>query len=162
MPAAIVSSFMVLTAAVIRWAPTAWTPPATRFGRWSIISGDFAATTLSEVVNFVYTSDNHYGIIRPIFRGNFNVPSPVVNEAMIARMNTLPAQSFPNDGGVGAGQSVGHVDFLMDTGDLANRSESQSAIAATNITYLGAGISYPGNSALHGSRFRRDLGTMAA
>ncbi len=116
---------------------------------WAVVnhSGDFGATPLSDIVNFVYTSDNHYGIVRPIFRGNFNVPSPVVNEAMIARMNTLPAQSFPNDGGVGAGQSVGHVDFLMDTGDLANRSESQSAIAATNITYLGAGVSYPGNSA---------------
>ena len=115
---------------------------------WAVVnhSGDFTATTLSEIVNFVYTSDNHYGIVRPLFRGNFNVPSPVVNQAMIARMNTLPANMFPNDGGVGAGQSVGHVDFLMDTGDLANRSELQSAIAATNITYLGASVSYPGNA----------------
>jgi DNA repair exonuclease SbcCD nuclease subunit len=115
---------------------------------WTVVNhqGDFAATTLSEVVNFVYTSDNHYGIVRPIFRGTFNVSGQTVNEAMIARMNTLPAQSFPNDGGVAAGQAVGNVDFLMDTGDIANRSEPQTAIVATNITYLGASVSYPGNA----------------
>ena len=115
---------------------------------WAVINhqGDFAAAKLSEVINFVYTSDNHYGIVRPIFRGSFNVSGQTVNEAMIARMNTLPAQSFPNDGGVAAGLMVGTVDFLMDTGDIANRSESQSAIVPTNITYLGTGVSYPGNS----------------
>jgi hypothetical protein len=116
---------------------------------WAVVnhSGDFAATSLSEIVNFVYTSDNHYGIVRPIFRGNFNVGGQTVNEAMITRMNSLPAQSFPNDGGVAAGQTVGQVDFLMDTGDIANRSESQSAISSSTVDYLGSNVSYPGNAA---------------
>ncbi len=117
---------------------------------WAVVNhqGDFAAATASAIVNFVYTSDNHYGIVRPLFRGNFNVTGQAVNEAMIARMNTLPVQLFPNDGGVAAGQSVGTVDFLMDTGDIANRSESQSAIAANAaLDYLGSIVNYPGNSA---------------
>ena len=104
-------------------------------------------TYRSDIVNFIYTSDNHYGIVRPIFRGSFNVPGQTVNEAMIDKMNSLPGQTFPNDGGVGAGQSVGHIDFLVDTGDFANRSESQSAIPAnTNLSYLGGTVNYPGYS----------------
>jgi len=116
---------------------------------WAVVNhqGDFAAKALNEVVNFIYTSDNHYGIVRPIFRGNFNVTGQAVNEAMIARMNTLPTQSFPNDSGVAAGQPIGQVDFLMDTGDIANRSESSSAIAANHsLSYLGSTLDYPGQA----------------
>lgn len=89
-------------------------------------------------------ADNHYGIVRPIFRGGFNVAGQTVNEAMIARMNTLPAQSFPSDGGVAAGQAVGQVDFLMDTGDIANRSETGSIAANHSLSYLGATVDYSG------------------
>ena len=116
---------------------------------WAVVNhqGDFSAKLLNEVVNFIYTSDNHYGIVRPIFRGGFNVTGQAVNEAMIARMNTLPTQTFPSDGGVAAGQTVGQVDFLMDTGDIANRSESSSAIAANHsLSYLGNTVDYPGQT----------------
>jgi len=100
------------------------------------------------LVNFIYTSDNHYGIVRPIFQGGFNVPSQTVNEAMIDKMNVLPGLSFPSDGGLGAGQNIGHIDFLVATGDFANRSESQSAIAANHsLSYLGNTVDYPGNPA---------------
>ena len=117
---------------------------------WAVVNhpGDFAAAALSEIVNFIYTSDNHYGITRAFFQGGTNVTGQMVNEAMVAKMNTLPGLTFPNDGGVGAGQPVGHIDFLMDTGDIANRTESQSAVAAiNNLNYLGNLTNYPGNSA---------------
>ena len=117
---------------------------------WAVLNhaSDFVATTLGDIVNFVYTSDNHYGIVRPFFRGGVNVSAQTVNEAMIAKMNTLPSLTFPNDGGVGAGQLVGHIDFLVDTGDLANRSEPQAAVGAiNNVSYLGATVNYPGNAA---------------
>jgi len=113
---------------------------------WAVVNhqGNFAAKLVNEVVNFIYTSDNHYGIVRPIFRGAYNVGGQTVNEAMIARMNTLPTQVFPNDGGVAAGQTVGQVDFLMDTGDIANRSESSSIAAISSLSYLGTTVNYPG------------------
>ena len=136
---------------------------------WAVVNhqGDFAAALVSGVVNFLYTSDNHYGIIRPIFQGGFNVSAQAVNEAMIAKMNTIPAQTFPADGGVAAGQTVGQVDFLVTTGDLANRSETNSSITAKNFTYLGNSVSYPGSasyvtpvSAVTWSQFQNDyLGT---
>ncbi len=116
---------------------------------WAVVNhdGDFAAKALSDVVNFVYTSDNHYGITRPFFQGGTNVPSQLVNEAMIAKMNALPGLSFPNDGGVGAGQTIGQVDFLITTGDIANRTESQSAATASTVNYLGnPSYYYPGNA----------------
>lgn len=113
---------------------------------WAVVNhqGDFAAKTVNEVVNFIYTSDNHYGIVRPLFRGGVNVTGQAVNEAMIARMNTLPTQSFPSDGGVAAGQPVGQVDFLMDTGDIANRAETGSIAANHSLSYLGNTVDYPG------------------
>ena len=115
---------------------------------WAVVNhqGDFAAKSVNEVVNFIYTSDNHYGIVRPLFRGGFNVTGQAVNEAMIARMNTLPTQLFPNDGGVASGQQVGQVDFLMDTGDIANRSETGSIAVNHSLSYLGNTVDYPGQA----------------
>src|ERR1700744_1409745 len=47
------------------------------------------------LLQFVYTSDVHYGITRPRFRGADSVPSRVVNEAMIAAINLLPGSRLP-------------------------------------------------------------------
>jgi hypothetical protein len=77
----------------------------------------------SNRVQFVFTSDAHYGITRSAFRGAVNVDAHVVNAAMIARINGLSGLSFPRDGGLGAGQSVGPLDFLVEAGDIANREE---------------------------------------
>jgi hypothetical protein len=46
---------------------------------------------------------------------------------MIARINSLPGLRFPSDGGLRAGQSVGPLDFLVEAGDIANRSEDVGA-----------------------------------
>jgi 3',5'-cyclic AMP phosphodiesterase CpdA len=74
-------------------------------------------------IQFVFTSDLHYGITRPAFRGNSDVDSQVVNRALVAQINRIPEAVFPNDGGNGADQLVGSFDFMAIGGDVANRAE---------------------------------------
>lgn len=74
-------------------------------------------------VTFVLTSDVHFGITRPRFRGQTFVNSTVVNAALVDSLNALPSQTLPLDGGLRAGQPIGHIDFVAITGDLANREE---------------------------------------
>ena len=73
---------------------------------------------------FVFTSDAHYGLTRPSFRGARNVDAHAVNAALVARINALPAARFPNDGGVRAGELVGPIDFIAEGGDITNREEA--------------------------------------
>src|SRR5262249_22906151 len=96
-------------------------------------------------VQFVVTSDAHFGITRASFRGRENVDGAVVNAALADRLNQLPSSSFPADGGLRAGQRIGAVDFIAETGDVANREEvgtpslAQSAAkswAQFELTYL--------------------------
>lgn len=81
-------------------------------------------------MQFVFTSDVHYGITRGHFRGADSVPSTVVNRAMIAAINQLPGLSLPQDGGAGAGLRVSRVDAILITGDIANREETGVQSAA--------------------------------
>ncbi|HEY2380924.1 MAG TPA: metallophosphoesterase, partial [Terriglobia bacterium] len=86
-------------------------------------------------IQFIFTADSHYGLTRPAFRGATNVDAHVVNAAMIAKMNSLPGDTLPADGGLRSGQRVGPIDFLVDGGDIANREEAgerpiQSAAAS--------------------------------
>jgi len=90
------------------------------------ISGKVTATfsdTTNQVIQFVFTSDVHYGITRKAFRGNENVDAHIVNTAMIAQINTLPGIVLPDDKGVRSGKKIGCVDYLVETGDIANRQE---------------------------------------
>jgi len=77
-------------------------------------------------VNIVFTSDAHYGITRAKFRGDTNVPGYQVNAAMISQINTLPATNLPS------GAAVGPIDYLIQTGDIANRMEVPIQSAATS------------------------------
>jgi hypothetical protein len=77
----------------------------------------------SEIVQFVFTSDAHYGLKRQAFRGRSNVDAHTVNAAMIAKINTLAGVRLPKDGGLRAGEQVGAVDFVAEAGDIANRQE---------------------------------------
>jgi len=78
---------------------------------------------ISPIVQIVYTSDQHYGITRPRFHQVSNVNAQPVNQDMIRKMNALPNLTVPNDGGVNAGATVGGIDYLIETGDMANREE---------------------------------------
>jgi hypothetical protein len=91
-----------------------------------------SAPAQDRVLQFVFTSDVHYGITRPHFRGADSVPSTVVNRAMIAAIDRLPESVIPGDEGVGAGQKIGHLEAILITGDIANREEKgiQSAAAS--------------------------------
>lgn len=83
------------------------------------------------LIQMVFTSDAHYGFFRKHFRGDTNVAAHVVNAAMIKQINTVPYLTLPADGGIGAGKKVEYVDYLVQTGDIANRMEIplQSATA---------------------------------
>ena len=83
-------------------------------------------------IEMVFTSDAHYAITRKKFRGDTNVDAHVVNAAMIRQINSVPGLTLPPDGGVASGQKVQAVDYLIQTGDIANRMEVpyQSAAAS--------------------------------
>jgi hypothetical protein len=74
-------------------------------------------------VQIIFTSDSHFGYSRSAFRGDSNVSAFVVNEAMVNKMNTLPNLTLPTDSGACAGLSICEIDYLINTGDIANRSE---------------------------------------
>jgi calcineurin-like phosphoesterase family protein len=61
-------------------------------------------------IQFVFTSDAHYGIVRPHFRGHDNVEAHIVNAALVEAINR-----------------VGPLDFVAEGGDLANREEVTEA-----------------------------------
>ncbi|NTW48180.1 MAG: hypothetical protein HGB19_00320 [Chlorobiales bacterium] len=91
-------------------------------------------TTTQTQVQFLYTSDPHYGITRPSFQGSSTVTGHAVNAAMIAKMNTISDLTLPADGGVNAGNKVGGIDFIAQTGDIGNRMETSAGVqsAATS------------------------------
>jgi 3',5'-cyclic AMP phosphodiesterase CpdA len=86
----------------------------------------------SPVINMVFSSDAHYGISRGKFRGDSNVISHEVNAAMIKEINTMPYLTLPFDGGVNSGKTVGAVDYVIQTGDIANRMEVPIQSAASS------------------------------
>ncbi len=68
-------------------------------------------------IEFIFTSDAHYGLTRPAFRGGANVDAHVVNAAMVARMNAL----------------ADPVDFIVEAGDIANREETTGSVTGGAI-----------------------------
>ena len=75
-------------------------------------------------LQFLFSSDAHYGIARANFRGATDVDAHVVNAAMVLKMNGISRMKLAADGGVGGGAPVGPIDFLVEAGDIANREES--------------------------------------
>lgn len=76
------------------------------------------------VVKFIFTSDLHYGITRPRFHQAGSVDAQVVNRAMIRKMNAVSGMKAPSDSGTLAGSLVGSIEYLLTTGDYANRQET--------------------------------------
>ncbi len=90
----------------------------------------FITTTIcAEVLHIVYVSDTHYGISKD-FRGQTGVSSREINRAMIEKINTLPALTLPQQSGtVGGGEKIGHIEALINTGDITNRMQSDALSA---------------------------------
>ena len=97
-----------------------------------ILSWDVDARHRPELVQLIFTSDSHFGIKRLAFQGDSNVYANVVNAAMVAKMNTLPSAKLPEDQGVNSGNLIGNIDYLLNTGDIANREEVGIQNAATS------------------------------
>ena len=87
------------------------------------VSVEGSPVPVSPIVQMIYTSDQHYGITRPRFHQVSNVNAQPVNQDMLRKMNALPGLTIPKDGGVHAGETVGGIDYLIETGDIANREE---------------------------------------
>lgn len=88
-------------------------------------------------IQFIFTSDAHYGLTRPAFRGASNVDAHTVNAAMMRSINGVGVARFPHDRGLRAGETVGPIDFLVEGGDVANRSEEigTSAIQSAAVSW---------------------------
>ena len=90
-----------------------------------------APETAPQIIQMVYTSDMHFGVTRAAFRGATAVDAQVVNAAMVAKINTLASVTLPSDTGVAAGQTMGGVDIIINTGGISNREEPPVPSAAT-------------------------------
>ena len=90
---------------------------------------------LSSVIQFVYSSDAHFGVTRATFQGGININSSVVNAKMVEKINSLPSLIIPADNGVNAGKLVGGIDYFINTGDFSNREESSSSIQSASISW---------------------------
>jgi DNA repair exonuclease SbcCD nuclease subunit len=76
------------------------------------------------VMQFVFTSDSHYGLTKATFRGASNATAQTVNSALVNQINNMSSATLPADNGVKAGLQVGSIDFVVNTGDIANRQET--------------------------------------
>ena len=102
---------------------------------------NYAQSSNATNINIIFTSDAHFGINRKAFKGDTNVSAAAVNKVLVNQLNTLPTLSLPNDSGIDAGKTIGHVDYLIEGGDIANRMEPPVQSAANswaqfNDTYL--------------------------
>ena len=94
----------------------------------------WSSSASAEVIQIVYTSDQHYGISRKSFRGEKKVPAVTVNAAMVEAINDLPGLTLPPDDGVMAEKPVGWIDYVISTGDIANRMEGTPEKAPMTAT----------------------------
>ncbi|MBK0378507.1 metallophosphoesterase family protein [Mucilaginibacter segetis] len=90
---------------------------------WMAFSFSYAVGQQHAPIHILYTSDAHFGLSRQKFRGDTAVPAYRVNAAMIFAMNNIVNERLPRDNGVGAGELIKAVDYLIQTGDIANRQE---------------------------------------
>jgi len=81
-----------------------------------------------DIVQFVFTSDAHYGLTRPSFRGATNVDSHTVNAALVSQINNMTGYTFHENGGVYSGQKIDHIEYVLEAGDIANRMEESAGV----------------------------------
>lgn len=99
--------------------------------------GSSESTPAAKQTQLIFTSDAHYGIKKKA-AGVFNGYSSgyQVNGAMVSVMNTISDVTTPcTDAGVNACQNVGPVDFVVEGGDIANRSESATSYQSAAVSW---------------------------
>ncbi len=90
-----------------------------------LITSEIATAQIKDsVINFLFTSDVHFGLTKDVFRGKNDVPAKEVDLAMMQVMNQLSKNQLQGNG----------IDALVITGDIANRMEKgiQSATTSWN------------------------------
>jgi len=106
------------------------------FSALAALAGVFAGESLATgTINLVYTSDPHYAITRDRFHQASKVNAQPVNRAMIRQINTLPGKTLPSDAGILAGSPVGAIDYLVETGDIANRMDSAKSYQSDSASW---------------------------
>lgn len=88
-----------------------------------------SAQDAANTIQFIFTSDAHYGITRANFRGATKVDGHTVNAALVAKLNGVSAVTLPDDSGISGNKQVGPVDFIVEGGDIANREEGEGTAA---------------------------------
>jgi len=88
------------------------------------VSNFAIAKDKDSIINFIFTSDVHFGLTKDYFRGKENVSARDVDMAMMQVMNNLSKSKLPADKGVLANKMIGGIDALVITGDIANRMEN--------------------------------------
>ncbi len=119
-----IRGFLAAVALLVATGP-ATQPPASPPTRTAVVAS-------SRYLQFVITSDLHYGITRRAFRGDTNVRAARVNSALIAQIDAVSSLVLPRDLGVRAEQRVGAIDFVAITGDIANRADDGVQRAAVS------------------------------
>jgi hypothetical protein len=99
---------------------------------FALSNNGLQAQTKDSIVQFIFTSDLHFGLSKTQFRNQQNVSAVEVNKAMVEVMNQMPNTFLPKDNGVEAGNKIEGVDALVITGDIANRMESGIQSATTS------------------------------
>lgn len=90
----------------------------------NLLAQRHGASNKDSIIQFLFTSDVHFGLTKEKFRGKSNVPAFEVNKAMVAVMNHMQGETIPMDGGVQSNQLLEGMDALVITGDIANRMEA--------------------------------------
>ena len=86
-------------------------------------------------VQFVFTSDPHFGLNRSVFQEEKNIDSRYANKLMVEKINSLPGVSFPADEELKAGQMIGGIDFVTEGGDISNRMEASGIVQSSAASW---------------------------
>jgi len=101
----------------------------------STLSLFLASAAIAGQVQLVFTSDAHFGVNRGEYHGEKNVDARYANRDLVAKINTLNSVSFPADEELRAGQPVGGIDFVVEGGDISNRSEASGIIQSSESSW---------------------------
>ena len=76
------------------------------------------------IVQFIFTSDVHFGLKKEKFQNKTKVSAFEVNNAMAYNMSHIVGNILPKDNGIGENEIIKGIDALVITGDITNRMEN--------------------------------------
>ncbi|MEN9696853.1 MAG: hypothetical protein RLZ56_274 [Bacteroidota bacterium] len=76
------------------------------------------------IIQFIFTSDVHFGLTKEKFQNKTKVSAFEVNNAMAYNMSHIVGNILPKDNGIGENEIIKGIDALVITGDITNRMEN--------------------------------------